>query len=114
PLQLISRFALLTCSQLKHTFETARTHHPRKERKLQVIQQSRFFRLLCACGLVFVPAPAAAFEVSGGVSLGGILAGAKPHFAVSPQAGVSWRMDSGLLFAVHETCNILPAINERG
>ena len=44
--------------------------------------------------------PARAFEINGGVSLGGILAGTVPHFAVSLHAGVSWRLESGLLFAV--------------
>lgn len=68
---------------------------------------------MCACVLV-VPAPAGAFELSGGVSLGGIMAGTEPRLAVSPHAAVAWRMESGLLFAVHDTLNILPATTRDG
>src|SRR5215212_2081692 len=71
----------------------ARENHVKTEES-HVIQPSRLFCLLCACVLVVVPATAEASEVSGGVSLGGILAGTKPRFAVSPHAGISWRRDS--------------------
>ena len=73
-----------------------------------------YYRLLCACVLAAVPTPAQAVEVNGGVGLGAILLGTKPRFAVSPQAGISWRASGGFLFAVHETCSIVPAINEHG
>jgi hypothetical protein len=63
---------------------------------------------------MMAPAPAAAFELSGGVSLGGVLAGTKSRFAASPHAGISWRMGSGWLFAIHEMFSILPAINQHG
>ncbi|WP_437337902.1 hypothetical protein [Sorangium sp. So ce394] len=36
----------------------------------------------CACALVVVPAPATAFELSGGVTVGGIQIGADPRLAV--------------------------------
>lgn len=64
--------------------------------------------------LVVVLKPARAFEVSGGVSLGGILAGTVPHLAVSPHVGLAWRIQSGVLFTVHELCSILPPINKAG
>ncbi len=64
--------------------------------------------------LVVVPMPAGAYELSGGVSMGGILAGTVPRLAVSPHAGLSWRMESGFLFAVHDLFSILLAINKDG
>jgi hypothetical protein len=69
---------------------------------------------LCVLVLVGVPMPAWAFEVSGGLSLGGILAGTVPHFAVSPHAGLAWRLRSDVLFTVHDLCSILPPINRAG
>jgi hypothetical protein len=70
---------------------------------------------LCACGVLAARVPAAdAFELSGGVSLGGILAGARPRLAVTPHVGISWRMESGLLFAAHEMLSILPATDPNG
>lgn len=70
--------------------------------------------LLCAIALVALPSPAEAFELSGGVSLGGILAGTEPRLAVSPHAGISWRMESGFLVAAHDLFSILPATNRDG
>lgn len=70
--------------------------------------------LLCAGGIVAAPSPAEAFELSGGVGLGGILAGTEPRLAVSPHAGISWRMESGLLIAAHDLFSILPATNSDG
>lgn len=70
--------------------------------------------LLCACGLVLAPMPVEALELSGGVSLGGILAGTQPHLAVSPHAGLSFRLGSGFLFAVHDVLSLLPATNKDG
>lgn len=70
--------------------------------------------LLCACVLLAAAKPADAFEVSGGVGLGGILAGSKPRFAVTPHAGVTWRMESGFLVTAHEMLSILPATDEHG
>jgi hypothetical protein len=64
--------------------------------------------------LVGVPMPAGAFELSGGVSLGGLLAGTVPHLAVSPHVGLAWRIQSGVLFTVHDLCSILPPINKAG
>lgn len=64
--------------------------------------------------LVVVPTPAGAFELSGGVSLGGILAGTAPRLAVSPHAGIAWRIDGGLLFAVQDLFSVLPPIGTAG
>lgn len=58
---------------------------------------------------VLSPSSTAAFELSGGVSLGGVVAGTTPHFAVSPHVGVSWRMENGFLVAVHDMCSVMPA-----
>src|SRR5690242_3644227 len=69
--------------------------------------------LLC-CAMLAATTSAEALEVSGGVSLGGVLAGSKPRFAVTPHAGVAWRMESGLLVAAHEMLSILPATDQYG
>jgi len=55
-----------------------------------------------------------AFELRGGVSLGGILVGTVPRFAVSPHLGISWRRDGGFQFVVHDLCSILPANDTLG
>ncbi len=60
--------------------------------------------------LTIAPASAEAFELSGGISLGGILAGTVPRLSLSPHAGVSWRAESGFLFAAQDLCSILPPI----
>lgn len=73
-----------------------------------MIQPSRFSCLLCACVLVDAPAPAEAFELSGGVSVGGILIGTEPKLAVSPFAGVLWRTPSGFLLEAHNMFSIVP------
>ncbi len=64
--------------------------------------------------VVLVPRSARALELNGGVSLGGFLAGNVPRLAVSPHAGLSWRMESGLLFAVHDLFSVLPMSNRGG
>ncbi len=69
---------------------------------------------LCVPVLVAAPLPAEAFEISGGVSMGGILAGTVPHLAASPHAGISRRLESGLLFAAQDQLNILMATNKDG
>jgi hypothetical protein len=64
--------------------------------------------------LVVAPRPAGAVELSGGVSVGGFLAGTVPHLAVSPNAGIAWSMESGFMFAVHDAFNILPPTSGTG
>lgn len=67
---------------------------------------------LVAC--VVAPTLANALELSGGVNLGGVLAGTKPRFAVTPQAGITWSLENGVLFAAHEAFSILPAVDNHG
>jgi hypothetical protein len=64
--------------------------------------------------IVAASRPVEAFELSGGVSLGGILAGTLPRFAVSPHAGISWRTESGFLFEARNLCSILLAPSKEG
>lgn len=83
----------------------------------QVIAQSRkgaakrFLASLCVCFSMVVSVPAEAFEISGGVNLGGSLMGTEPRLAVSPQVRIGWRADGGFLFAVHDAFSIVPATN---
>lgn len=79
-----------------------------------VSQTARAFRLLCACGLAFIAAPAEAFEVSGGVGVGGVLLGSRPRLAVTPNVGITWRIEGGLHLAIHQMFSILMAANEHG
>lgn len=67
--------------------------------------------LVCA---LLAPLPAHAFELSGGVSVGGFLVGTDPRFVVSPHGGISWRTASGLLFAVRDVFSVVPATNSDG
>ncbi|WP_437580704.1 hypothetical protein [Sorangium sp. So ce887] len=62
----------------------------------------------CACALVMVPASAKAFEVSGGVSVGGIQIGTVPRLAVSPLVGLLWRHERELLLEVHNMFSVVP------
>ena len=64
--------------------------------------------------LVAVPMPAGAVEVTGGLSVGVFQAGTIPRVAVTPHAGISWRKESGFLFAVNDLFNILTPINKAG
>ena len=60
------------------------------------------------------PATAEAVEVSGGVSVGGLLVGTVPHLTVSPHVGLGWSWENGFLFAVHDLGSILPATSKNG
>jgi hypothetical protein len=64
--------------------------------------------VLCASGLAFVPAPAEALELNGGVSVGGIQVGTDPSLAVSPFIGLLWRTGRGFLVEVHHMFSIVP------
>lgn len=64
--------------------------------------------VLCACGLVVVPAPAQAIEVTGGVSVGGIQIGTEPRLAVSPFVGWLWRREKDFRVEVHNMLSIVP------
>jgi len=43
-----------------------------------------------------------------------MVVGAVPRFAVSPHVGMSWRRESGFLFAFHDLCSILPTTKRLG
>lgn len=77
-------------------------------------ERRHLFGILSACVVLAASGQADAFDLSGGVSLGGIVIDAKPRLAVSPHAGALWRSEAGLLFAAQETCSILPATNQHG
>lgn len=64
--------------------------------------------VLASLGAGVIPR-AEAFELSGGVGLGGVLIGTVPHLGVSPHAGISWRAESGFMFAAQDMCSILIA-----
>src|SRR5262249_22271649 len=70
--------------------------------------------LLFACACATIAVPAQALDLSGGVSVGGVVAGLKPRFAVTPHAALGWRTESGFLLAVQELFSILPAVNLHG
>jgi hypothetical protein len=63
---------------------------------------------------IVAPAPAAALEITAGVNAGGFLAGAVPRLAVSPNAGISWSAESGVMLAAHDALSILPPMNGSG
>lgn len=71
-------------------------------------RRTRFLSLLCVCVLGAVSAPAGAFELSFGVSVGGIQVGTEPKLAVSPVVGVRRRMERGFLLEAHHMFSILP------
>lgn len=70
--------------------------------------------LPCVCVLLVASTSAEAFEVSGGVTLGGVVAGSRPLLAVTPQAGITWRTENRFLLAVHEMFSIMPATSKYG
>ncbi len=63
---------------------------------------------------IVAPTPAEAIEITAGVNVGGFLAGAVPHLAVSPNAGTSWSAESGFTLAAHDALSILPSMNGIG
>ncbi|WP_272419504.1 hypothetical protein [Polyangium jinanense] len=73
----------------------------------------RAFALACG-GLLAFATPAEAYELSGGVGLGGILVGTLPRFAVSPHVALAWRRESGFSFGVDDLCSILPGTGRLG
>ncbi len=67
-----------------------------------------------ALALLGAPSRAEALELSGGVGLGGFLAGAVPHLAVSPHGAISWSTSSGFMFAAHEMASIILSTGKGG
>jgi hypothetical protein len=71
------------------------------------------FVVLCAVVLVAFPRRAEAYDFSLGFGVGGMLAGVKPHLALSPRGDLWWRTESGLSLGLHDTANVLfPTGNE--
>jgi hypothetical protein len=70
--------------------------------------------LLCACVLGVAPTPANALDFSGGVGVGGLLAGTAPRLAVSPHVSASWQIRDGFIVAAHDECSIIPSTNALG
>lgn len=74
---------------------------------MRSIRASWIIRLLGACGVLLAPLRADAFELSGGVSVGGIQIGADPLLAVSPFVGLLWRTEAGFFFEAHHMFSIV-------
>ena len=64
--------------------------------------------------LFLVSARVEAMEVDVGASVGGMLAGNVPRFAVSPYGGLSWRLGSNFVVVVHDMVSLLLAANSHG
>ncbi len=69
---------------------------------------------LSVCVLALVPTSARALEVSGGVSVGGVLIGTDPRLAVTPHVSVQWRLEGGFALSAENLFNLLPAANSLG
>ncbi len=70
--------------------------------------------LVPACVLIGVSLPAEAFEVNGGISVGGVMAGTAPHLAVTAHASISWRSGGGFSWGVREMISVLPPTRKDG
>jgi hypothetical protein len=46
--------------------------------------------------------------------MGWIFAGTEPRLVLGPHAGLSWRLENGLLFVAHDLVGILPPIGKGG
>ncbi|MFO0761271.1 MAG: hypothetical protein U0359_32630 [Byssovorax sp.] len=57
---------------------------------------------------MILPRTAEAFDINGGVSAGGVMAGVVPRLALSAHVGLGWHTDGGFLFEVHNVTSILP------
>ncbi len=76
--------------------------------------ERRFFCLACAGVISLASARGVAMEVDFGASVGGMMAGNVPRFAVSPHAGLSWPLASVFVFEVHDMVSLLLAANSHG
>ncbi|WP_437929047.1 hypothetical protein WMF37_07165 [Sorangium sp. So ce291] len=74
------------------------------------ISSSAVFALL----LSVVPTQADASELSAGIGFGGLQAGTVTHLAVSPHAGISWRINGNILLGVHDLLSVVPPIQIGG
>jgi hypothetical protein len=73
-----------------------------------MLRRSTMFRFLGAWVVAVVPARTEAFELNGGVSVGGIQIGAEPKLAISPFAGLLWRRENDFRFEMHNMLSIVP------
>lgn len=64
--------------------------------------------------LLVLPGVAHAFDLTGGVNVGGVLVGTRPRFGISPNAGIAWRTEGGFLLAIGDSASILPATDSHG
>ncbi|WP_438032945.1 hypothetical protein [Sorangium sp. So ce204] len=71
------------------------------------ISASAVFALLLS---VVVPTQADASELSAGISFGGIQAGTVTRLAVSPHAGISWRINGDIILNVHDLLSVIPPV----
>ena len=70
--------------------------------------------MVIASAFVVVPARVEAFEVSGGVSVGGIVAGTVPRLALSPHASIAWPLGGGFLFVVSGELGLIGGLKGLG
>ncbi len=70
--------------------------------------RKRWLATLWTLVLVVTPARVEAFDVSGGVSVGGIMAGSVPYLAVSPHGTVALPLGGDFFIAAHGMASILP------
>lgn len=64
--------------------------------------------------LSVAPMPADASELSAGINFGWLQAGTATRLAVSPHAGISWRIKSDLLFGLRDLFSVVPPIQIGG
>lgn len=69
--------------------------------------------LICLLGSG-APGTARAIEGDIGVSLGGMVAGSVPRFAISPHLGFAWRLGDHFRLGIHDFFSILPALDPHG
>ena len=77
---------------------------------------ARLLGVLCAgvLSFVLVQSPAEAMGVDLGASVGGMLAGNAPRFAVSPYVTLSWPLADNFTLGVNEMASLLLAANNHG
>ncbi|WP_438022401.1 hypothetical protein [Sorangium sp. So ce233] len=64
--------------------------------------------------LSIVPMQADASELNAGINFGWLQAGTATRLAVSPHAGISWRIKNDLLFGIRDLFSVVPPIQIGG
>jgi hypothetical protein len=64
--------------------------------------------------LYLVPLRAEAMEVDFGASVGGMMAGGLPRFALSPYGAVSWPQGDHFVFVIHDMLSLLLTAGNHG